>query len=210
MTGGEHCILVHLEQPVDQKSGFDAPSLEAYKQSLHEYVWQSLDPLMADAQFGVVHERWVFEVDDPAGGSHATDVVFGGLDPGLFGRLFERWRRRPLKAARAHAAEVPGDEPGYGKEDIDAVWADMSNIDRAFSPESLEGRRTWHEVENDLDVPDWEHHARLSKKLASGFYAFDSGFFSLAHGSSKLTPQQLAEVRADPASFALVFVPAKN
>jgi hypothetical protein len=209
-TGGEHCILVQLGQPVDQKTGLDVKSLEAYKGRLHAYVWQELEPLAVDGGFHVVPERWVFEVDDPAGGTHATDVVFGGLDPALFRRLFATWRQRPLEAALRAASAVPDGRPGYRRADIEAVWADPSRVIDAFSQESLVDRRRWMEVDDDLNAPEWELDRRAADRLASGFYAYDADFFSLPHGSSKLTHDQVAEVEGHPQSYALVFVPARH
>lgn len=209
MPDREHCVLLHLETPVDQSSGFDAKSLEEYKEALHRYVWESLDALSVDGGFKVVHDRWVFEVDDPAGGSHATDTVFGGLDPRLFGRLLDKWSRVPLQAALSSAAVVPGDVAGCRPEDIERTWSDAAMVEHAFDDESLAKRRAGFDDSDDLATPPWAFGALLAKKQASGFYEFDSGFFSLAHSSSKVTAEQLEEVKANPANYALVFVPVE-
>ncbi len=210
MHGGEHCILVHLEAPVDQASGFTAESLEAYKDSLHQYVWDALSPLFVNGGFSIPPERWVFEVDDPDGAVHATDVVFGGLDPGLFGRLFAKWRAIPLREALKSASKVPGDAPGFGAGEIEKAWADMSNIDLAFTPASQAEREAGFHDEDDLNSPDWAYDAYIARKQAQGYYDFQAGFFSLVHGSSKVSPEQVSEVEGHAENYALVFVPVKS
>ena len=210
MADREHCILVALEAPVDQSSGFTAASLEAYKESLHRYVWQALAPFSVKGGFHVHAERTVFEVDDPAGGEHATDVVFGGLDPGLFCRLLAHWRALPLRAALAAASYVPPDVPGYLPAEVERAWADGSDVDLAFSPGSLAARTAGFEAENDLRAPAWAREATMARKLAQGYYDFEAGFFSLAHGSSKVTREQVDAVEARPEAYALVFVPVRG
>lgn len=207
MPDGEHCILLHLEAPVDQSSGFDPKSLEAYKDALHRYVWEALDPLAVEGGFQVVHDRWVFEVDDPAGGSHPTDVILGGLDPRVFTRILGQWSAFPLQAALESASGVPDDVEGYRPEDIERLWAQETEVDHAFSEASMAARRAGFEAEDDLNTPPWAFDAHLAKKQAQGFYEFDTRFFSLAHSSSKLTRPQLLEVQEHPESYALVFVP---
>lgn len=106
--------------------------------------------------------------------------VVRGTDP-RFVSLVERWAKRPLEAAEQYVASLA--QAGHRYEITPALV-----------------RRIWE------DDPCAWWDLKRAIELATGVYTFDSGFFSAADDSPKLSAETRAALRERPQAYALVFL----